>query len=103
MTDHRPRFRNREDLDEAERRGRLDAIRETYRAENLPEIDRTYFTQLAVAKLVREQAVKPSEPTPEKPEPKPEPKPVPDDGPLPSADDDAGSPSGPEDPLPSLE
>jgi tRNA A-37 threonylcarbamoyl transferase component Bud32 len=93
----------RDELDEAERRARLDAIRETYRGEDLPEIDRTYFTQLAVAKLVREQAVKPGESTPPKPEPKPEPIPVPNDGPLPSADDDGGSPSNPEDPLPSLE
>jgi tRNA A-37 threonylcarbamoyl transferase component Bud32 len=92
----------RDNLDETERRAQLDAIRETYVREDLPEIDRTYFTQLAVAKLIREQAVQPSEPTPDIPEPKPT---LEDggDGPLPSADDDGGTPSGPEDPLPSLE
>jgi tRNA A-37 threonylcarbamoyl transferase component Bud32 len=93
----------RDDLDEAERRARLDAIRETYLRENLPEVDRTYFTQLAVAKLVREQAVKPGDAAPKPPEPTPLPEPVPDDGPLPAADDDGGSPIDPEDPLPSLE
>jgi hypothetical protein len=93
----------RDDLDEAERRARLDAIRETYLRENLPEMDRTYFTQLAVAKLVREQAVKPGDAAPKPPEPTPLPEPVPDDGPLPAADDDGGSPIDPEDPLPSLE
>jgi tRNA A-37 threonylcarbamoyl transferase component Bud32/predicted XRE-type DNA-binding protein len=91
----------RDNLDEAARRARLDAIRETYRGENLPEIDRTYFTQLAVAKLIREQAVKVVEPTPS--EPKPEPVPAPEDGPLPAAEDDGGGPTAPEDPLPSLE
>jgi tRNA A-37 threonylcarbamoyl transferase component Bud32 len=93
----------RDNLDQAERRARLDAIRETYRGKEMPEMDRTHFTQLAVAKLVREQAVKPADSTPEKPKPEPAPKPVLDDGPLPAADDDGGSPSSPEDPLPSLE
>ena len=97
----------RDDLDETERRARLDAIRETYQRENLPEIDRTYFMQLAVAKLVREQAVKSSDaPPPEAPETPDPPDPIlpPEDGPLPSADDDASQPDGPvEDPLPSLE
>jgi tRNA A-37 threonylcarbamoyl transferase component Bud32/uncharacterized protein YdaU (DUF1376 family) len=91
----------RDQLDEAARRARLDAIHETYRQENLPEIDRTHFTQLAVAKLIREQVVKPGESTPSKPEPPPVP--VPEDGPLPAADDDGGDAIAPEDPLPSLE
>jgi tRNA A-37 threonylcarbamoyl transferase component Bud32 len=95
----------RDNLDETERRAQLDAIRETYQREDIPEVDRPYFRQLAVAKLIREQAVKADEPpTVTPPIDTPKPIPPPEDGPLPSAEDDGdGGAVVPDDPLPSLD
>ena len=116
----------RDGLADDERRARIAAIHETYDSKQLPDIDRVYFKQLALAKLIREQLIDsklpsgelpsgelPSElPRAELPEPKPppppggvtppKPPPKPDGGPapLPSAEDPE-RPSGDE-PLPSL-
>src|SRR5690606_14928900 len=107
----------RDGLADDERRARIAAIHETYDSKQLPDIDRVYFKQLALAKLVREQLMDSELPTPELPAPElPAPKPLPPPGgvappkppskhnggpaPEPSADD----PELPSDdvPLPSL-